>query len=52
MVGAWETGEGASPLPVGPSPRGDIPTVPHTGRSRRRAGHGGPPAPPRIRLLT
>ena len=28
------------PLPVGPSPRGDITTVQHMGRSRRRAGHG------------
>jgi len=40
------------PLPVGPSPRGDITTVQCTGRSRRRAGHGGPPAPPRIRFPT
>jgi len=28
------------PLPVGPTPNGDIPTVQHMGRSRRRAGHG------------
>jgi len=40
------------PLPVGPSPRGDITTVQCTGRSRRRAGHGGPPATPRIRFPT
>ena len=39
------------PLPVGPTPRGDIPTVQCTGRSWRKTGHGGPPAPPRIRLL-
>ena len=40
------------PLPVSPTPRGDIHTVQCTGRSRRRAGHGCPPAAPRIRLLT
>ena len=40
------------PLPVSPTPNGDIPTVQHMGRSWRRAGHGGPPATPRIRLLT
>jgi len=40
------------PLPVGPSPRGDIPTVQHMGRSRRRPGHGFPSAPPRIRFPT
>ena len=28
------------PLPVSPTPNGDIPTVQCTGRSRRRAGHG------------
>ena len=39
------------PLPVSPTPNGDIPTVQHMGRSWRRAGHGGLPAPPRIRLL-
>ena len=39
------------PLPVGPSPRGDISTVQHMGRSRRRTWHGCPPAPTRIRLL-
>jgi len=37
------------PLPVGPTPRGDIPTVQCTGRSWRKTGHGGPSAPPRIR---
>ena len=40
------------PLPVSPTPNGDIPTVQHMGRSWRRAGHGGPPATPRVRLLT
>ncbi|OQC71851.1 MAG: hypothetical protein BWX50_00171 [Euryarchaeota archaeon ADurb.Bin009] len=38
------------PLPVSPSPRGDIPTVQHMGRSRRKTGHGFPSAPPRIRF--
>ena len=40
------------PLPVSLSPRGDIPTVQHMGRTWRRARHGGPPAPPRIRFPT
>ena len=31
------------PLPVGPTPRGDIHTVHSMGRSRRRAGYGCPP---------
>jgi len=40
------------PLPVSPTPRGDIHTVHSMGRSWRRAGYGFPPAPPRIRLPT
>ena len=40
------------PLPVSPSPRGDIHTVQHMGRFWRETGHGGPPTPPRIRLPT
>ncbi len=34
------------PLPVGPTPRGDIPTVQYPGISRRRTCHGSPPAHP------
>ncbi len=40
------------PLPVSPSPRGDIHTVQCQGINRKRTWHGGLPAPPRIRLLT
>ena len=39
------------PLPVSPSPNGDIPTVQCTGISRKRAGYGFPLAPSRARLL-
>ena len=39
------------PLPVGPTPRGDIHTVQCTGISWRKTGYGFPPATPRIRLL-
>jgi len=35
------------PLPVGPAPNGDIPTVHSMGRPRRRTWHGFPPAHPR-----
>ncbi|SCL74194.1 hypothetical protein L21_0059 [Methanoculleus chikugoensis] len=33
-----ETGEGETPLPVGPTPSGDIPTVHCMGRSRKIIG--------------
>ena len=54
--GGWSVrdrgGGTRSPSPRAASPRGDIPTVHSMGRSRRRPGHDGPPATPRIRFPT
>ena len=42
--GSWRQGRGNKfPLPVGPTPRGDIHTVHSMGRPWRRAGHDCPP---------
>ena len=42
----------SSPSPRAATPKRDIPTVQHMGRTWRRTGHGCSPAPPRIRFPT